>query len=76
MRWKTELHRLGADRHDAVLDLARQLFEIVEPGGDVPRRGQCRASVTRSASIAWLITSSPTRSINRSTRSRSTRIVA
>ena len=27
-------HRLGADRHHAFLDLARQMFEIVEAGGD------------------------------------------
>ncbi len=33
------------------------------------------ASITFWASMAWLITSSPTRSIRRSTRSRSTRIV-
>ena len=28
------LHRLGADRHHAFLDLARQLLELVEAGGD------------------------------------------
>ena len=70
------LHRLGADRHDAVLDLARQLLELVEARWRSPTRRASPVSITRCDSIAWLMTSSPTRLIRRSTRSRSTRMVA
>ena len=41
-----------------------------------PMRAASPASSTRCVSMAWLMTSSPTRLISRSTRSRSTRIVA
>ena len=36
------LHRLRADRHDAVLDLAGQLLELVEADGDVRGLAQDR----------------------------------
>ena len=32
---KHRFHRLGADRHDAILDLAGQVFEFLQPGAHI-----------------------------------------
>ena len=45
------LHRLGADRHHAFLDLARQLLELLEADHDRGRAAKF-ASITRCDSIA------------------------
>ena len=45
------LHRLGADRHHAVLDLARQLLELVEASGDA-RRARQRPPPARAATAS------------------------
>ena len=69
------LDRLGADRQHAFLHFAGQMLELVEADGDGRTSWRGPTSITDCDSIAWLMTSSPTRLIRRSTRSRSTRTV-
>ena len=60
MRENTDLHRLGADRHDAFLQLAGALRQDLEAVHAVPACWSTASSSTCWLSIAWVITSSPT----------------
>ena len=75
MRWNTDF--TGCARIAMTLSWISRVScsQLVEAHVDDGGALRARFSMTLCDSIAWLMTSSPTRSIRRSTRSRSTRIV-